>query len=71
MQPGDAIVAVDGVPTYGLAKEEVYDLIIGSPRTKVNVSIMRSGDFKVYTCTRMDINDLTDPMVRRDYMMAM
>jgi hypothetical protein len=71
MQPGDAIVAVDGVPTYGLAKEEVYDLIIGSPGTKVNVSIMRSGDFKVYTCTRMDINDLTDPMVRRDYMMAM
>ena len=72
MQPNDAIVAVDGVPTYGLTKEEVYDLIIGSPGTTVNVSIMRSGgDFKVYTCTRMDINDLTDPVVRRDYLMSM
>jgi carboxyl-terminal processing protease len=71
LAPGDAIVAVDGVPTYGLAKEEVYDLIIGSPGTKVNVSIMRSGDFRVYTCTRMDINDLTDPVVRRDYLMSM
>jgi hypothetical protein len=72
MAPGDAIVAVDGVPTYGLAKEEVYDLIIGSPGTKVNVSVMRTGgDFKVYTCTRMDINDLTDPLVRRDYLMSM
>lgn len=71
MEPGDVIVAVDGVPTYGLAKEEVYDLIIGTPGTKVNVSIMRSGDFRVFTCTRMDINDLTDPVVRRDYLMEM
>jgi hypothetical protein len=72
MQKDDAIVAVDGVPTYGLTKEEVYDLIIGSPGTTVNISVMRaSGDFKVYTCTRMDINDLTDPLVRRDYLMSM
>jgi hypothetical protein len=71
MQKNDTIVAVDGVPTYGLSKEEVYDLIIGSPGTKVNVSIMRSGDFRVYNCTRMDINDLTDPVVRRDYLMSM
>jgi hypothetical protein len=50
----------------------VYDLIIGSPGTTVNISVMRaSGDFKVYTCTRMDINDLTDPLVRRDYLMSM
>lgn len=71
MQKDDAIVAVDGVPTFGLSKEEVYDLIIGSPGTKVNVSIMRSGDFRVITCTRMDINELTDPVVRRDYLMSM
>jgi C-terminal processing protease CtpA/Prc len=71
MQKDDVIVAVDGVPTYGLMKEEVYDLIIGSPGTKVNVSIMRAGDFHVYTCTRMDINDLTDPVVRRDYLTSM
>lgn len=71
LQKDDAIVAVDGVPTFGLSKEEVYDLIIGSPGTKVNVSIMRSGDFRVVTCTRMDINELTDPVVRRDYLMSM
>lgn len=71
MEAGDVIVAVDGVPTYGLTKEEVYDLIIGTPGTKVNVSIMRSGDFKVFTCTRMDINELTDPVVRRDYLTSM
>src|SRR5262249_17746109 len=69
--PEDVIVAVDGVPTAGLTKEEVYDLIIGSPGTRVNISISRGGDFQVVTCTRMDINELTDPVVRRDYMMSM
>jgi membrane-associated protease RseP (regulator of RpoE activity) len=71
LQPNDTIVAVDGVPTYGLSKEEVYDLIIGSPGTSVNVSIMRGADFRVVNCTRMDINDITDPLVRRDYLMNM
>jgi len=71
LQKDDAIVAVDGVPTYGLSKEEVYDLIIGSPGSKVSISIMRSGDFRVVSCVRMDINELTDPIVRRDYLMSM
>ena len=69
--PNDAIIAVDGVPTFGLTKEEVYDLIIGSPGTNVNVSVQRGGDFRVVTCTRMDINDIADPLVRRDYMSNM
>lgn len=67
----DIIVAVDGVPTMGLSKEEVYDLIIGSPGTSVNLSIMRAGDVHVVPCMRMDVNEITDPMVRRDYMMSM
>ena len=71
MHPTDVIVAVDGVPTSGLSKEEVYDLIIGSPGTPVNVSIMSHGDFRVVTCVRMDINDITDPLVRRDYLTSM
>lgn len=71
LAPDDAIIAVDGVPTFGLTKEEVYDLIIGSPGTSVNVSIRRNGDFRVVSCTRMDINDITDPVVRRDYLMSM
>ncbi|HEY9789247.1 MAG TPA: PDZ domain-containing protein [Candidatus Obscuribacterales bacterium] len=71
MQANDAIVAVDGVPTFGLTKEEVYDLIIGSPGTTVSVSLMRGGDFRVVSCTRMDLNDIPDPIVRKDYLMAM
>lgn len=71
LQTEDAIVAVDGVPTIGLTKEEVYDLIIGSPGTSVSISIMRGGGFEVVNCTRMDINDLSDPIVRRDYMLNM
>lgn len=64
----DKIVAVDGIPTAGLTKDEVFDLIVGSPGTKVTLSIMRNGDFQAVNCTRMDINELTDPRVRRDYM---
>jgi carboxyl-terminal processing protease len=67
----DQIVAVDGVPTMGLTKDEVYDLIIGSPGTPVALTIMRNGDFMRCTCMRMDINEIRDPMVRRDYMLHM
>jgi hypothetical protein len=67
LQPYDVIVAVDGIPTRGLRKEEVYDMIIGTPGTPVMVSIERDGDFKVYNLTRMNINDITDPSIRSDY----
>jgi hypothetical protein len=71
LQNDDVIVAVDGVPTVGLTKEEVYDLIIGSPGTDVSMSIVRGGNVNVVNCTRMDINELVDPIVRRDYMLNM
>ncbi|MBI4534593.1 MAG: PDZ domain-containing protein [Candidatus Melainabacteria bacterium] len=67
----DVIVAVDGVPTFGLAKEEVYDMIIGLPDTPVTLSLVRDGDYFVVTLTRMDLNEITDPWVRRDYLMQM
>lgn len=67
----DIIVAVDGVPTYGLTKEEVYDLIVGTPGTPVTLSVSRKGEFLAVTMNRMDLNDITDPFVRRDYMMSM
>jgi len=69
--PNDVIVAVDGVPTLGLSKEEVYDMIVGTPGTDVTLSLRREGDYKVVTMTRMDLNDITDPFVRRDYMLSM
>jgi len=67
----DIILAVDGVPTYGLTKEEVYDMIVGTPGTPVTLSVVRKGEFLVVTMNRMDLNDITDPFVRRDYMMSM
>lgn len=67
----DMIVAVDGVPTQGLTKDEVFDLIVGTPGTSVSISILRNGDYSSVTCTRMDINELLDPRIRRDYMIHM
>jgi len=71
MQTDDVIVAVDGIPTRGLRKEEVYDMIVGTPGTPVTISIERDGDFKVYNLTRMNINELTDPAIRSDYLRSM
>ncbi len=67
----DMIVAVDGVPTSGLSKDEVFDLIVGTPGTQVSLSILRNGDYTAYSCVRMDINELIDPRIRRDYMTHM
>lgn len=71
LAPNDIIVAVDGIPTVGLAKEEVYDMIVGSPGTPVTLSIERDGSYESVTMTRMDLNDITDPFVRRDYLSNM
>jgi hypothetical protein len=67
----DIIVAVDGVPTNGLSKDEVYGMIVGRPATTVTLSLLRHGDFLARTMQRMDFNDITDPLVKRDYMLSM
>lgn len=71
LQNNDIIVAVDGIPTVGLSKEEVYDMIVGLPGTEVTLSIQRQGDYASYKMLRMDLNDITDPYVRRDYLTHM
>jgi C-terminal processing protease CtpA/Prc len=71
LRPNDIIVAVDGIPTKGLTKQEVYDMIVGAPNTPVTVSIRRQGDFQARTMNRIDFNEITDPMVRRDYLMSL
>ncbi len=70
LRNNDIIVAVDGVPTSGLTKEEVYAMIVGAPDTPVTVSVLRNGDFVPKTMNRMDFNDIPDPSVRRDYLMS-
>jgi len=67
LRPNDIIIAVDGIPTFGLTKDEVYNMIIGTPHTPVTISVRRNKDFQVRTMERMDFNDITDPQVRRDY----
>lgn|GEM_PF-1155271 len=71
IRPNDVIVAVDGIPTYGLTKEEVYDLIVGTPHTSVTLSLQRGGDFSVKRLTRMDFNEIPDPQVKADYLRSM
>ncbi|HEY9716004.1 MAG TPA: PDZ domain-containing protein [Trichormus sp.] len=71
LRNNDVIVAVDGVPTFGLSKEDVYRMIVGAPGTPVTVSVSRNGDFVAKTMNRMDFNDITDPMVRHDYLLNM
>ena len=67
LRPRDIIIAVDGIPTFGLSKEEVYNMIIGTPHTPVTISFRRNSDFQVRKMERMDFNELTDPRVRQDY----
>ena len=67
----DVIVAVDGIPTYGLSKEEVYDLIVGTPHTPVTLSLQRGGDFAVKKLMRMDFNEIPDPQVKADYLRSL
>lgn len=71
IRPNDVIVAVDGVPTLGLSKEEVYDLIVGTPRTPVTLSLQRGDDVSVKRLHRMDFNDIPDPKVKEDYLRSM
>jgi len=71
LRTNDVIVAVDGVPTHGLTKDEVYGMIVGTPNTPVTISISRNGDFIARTMNRMDFNDIRDPQVRLDYMRSM
>jgi hypothetical protein len=67
LRTNDIIIAVDGIPTFGLTKDEVYNMIVGTPHTPVTISFRRKNDFQVRTMDRMDFNEITDPQVRRDY----
>lgn len=71
VRTNDVIVAVDGIPTYGLSKEEVFDLIVGTPHTPVTLSLQRGQDFSVKKLMRMDFNDIPDPQVKADYLKSM
>jgi hypothetical protein len=68
MRPRDIIIAVDGIPTSGLSKDEVYNMIVGQPGTSVTISYKRKNDFQVRQLMRMDLNRIGDPFLRRDYL---
>lgn len=71
LQVNDMIVAVDGVPTQNLSKDQCYDLIVGMPNTPVTISVLRGNGFEVKQLIRMDFNDIPDPAVRRDYLRSL
>lgn len=71
LSTNDLIVAIDGVPTSGLSRDECYDLIIGTPNTPVTLSLRRGQAFFVRTLNRMDLNEMTDPRVRHAYMSSL
>ncbi len=66
--PNDIILAIDGVPTTGLTRDECYDLIVGTPNTPVTLSLRRGSTFFARTMNRMDLNELNDPRIKRAYM---
>ena len=67
LKTDDIIVAVDGVPTFGLTKDEVFNMIVGTPNTPVSISVRRNQDFRVCKMLRMDFNEIKDPKIRHDY----
>jgi len=67
----DAIVAVDGVPTFNLSKDQCYDLIVGTPNTPVTISVKRRTGFEAKSMNRMDFNDIPDVRVREDYLRSL
>jgi len=68
LQPRDTIIAIDGIPTFGLSKNEVYNMIVGKPGTEVTLSYTHNRNFQTRTLIRMDVNAIPDPRVRRDYL---
>jgi C-terminal processing protease CtpA/Prc len=58
LQSGDVILAVDGVPTSGLDKEEVYNMLVGEPDTAVTIKIRRgSNTLMTKTLTRTALKE--------------
>ncbi|MBI2809427.1 MAG: PDZ domain-containing protein [Candidatus Melainabacteria bacterium] len=72
LQQKDIITAVDGVPTTGLTKEEIFHFIVGPPNTAVRIRISRDGIETEKQMTRMSLDKLKriDPEVYRDYLMS-
>jgi len=66
----DAIQSINGTSTYGLTKEQVYELITGKPGTHVDFVLLRRNNAVRVQCTRMDLADIEDPVVKRDYLIS-
>lgn len=50
----DVITQVDGISTNGLGKEDLYQMLVGKPGTKVSITIQRGNATFVKTLTRMN-----------------
>ena len=63
---------VDGVPTTGLNKDEIYGMLVGQPKTSVKIKFSRGDATLVKTLTRMKLQDLSraHPDIVEAYLMA-
>lgn len=57
--PGDAIVAVDGVPVAGMANEDVARRMHGAPGTVVAIGVAHGGKVETLRITRADLHNDT------------
>jgi len=74
LQKGDRILAVDGVPTHGFDKEEIYQMVVGEPDTVVTISILRGTDTlkeKALVRTALKKYKKLNPAMWRNYMLNM
>jgi hypothetical protein len=55
---GDTILAVDGVKTQNLTKENIRDMVIGKPNTQITLTLKRSEVTFNKTLTRIRAQDL-------------
>jgi carboxyl-terminal processing protease len=59
IEPGDAIVAVDGVPVAGMANEDVARRMHGAPGTVVAIGVAHRGKVETLRITRADLHNDT------------
>jgi C-terminal processing protease CtpA/Prc len=68
LQVGDLIDAVDGVSTNERDRAEVYNMIAGTPGTNVTLKLRRADDEIAVTVSRIDLDDISDPALKDEYM---
>ncbi|HEY9776946.1 MAG TPA: PDZ domain-containing protein [Planktothrix sp.] len=70
---GDLITAVDGVPTKGMTKEEIFNMLVDKPGTHVEINLKRNNEELTRTVKRVSVLELSkvNPQTYRLYRESM